>query len=1159
MQFNKLRLHGFKSFVENTELVIESGMTGIIGPNGCGKSNLVEALRWVMGENSPKKMRGSEMDDVIFGGTATRPARNLAEVSLELDNSQRTATSEFNNSDELLVSRKITRGEGSDYRINGKASRQRDVQLLFADQATGAHSTSIVSQGQVGAIVNAKPEDRRQILEEAAGITGLHSRRHEAELRLRAAENNLTRLEDILRAQDGQLAALQRQAKQANRYRGLSDQIRRAESGLLHLRWQESISAEETALAAFATAERLVGDLMLVVSRGTTERVEAAAGLPELRNSETAAAAMVQRLVIQREQLDDEARRVAYATEQQQNRIVQAEQDQAREQQLLADAQAAMARLTDEDTHIRQEQEAEGEALPAAQADLLQATQEVADRESVSANATSALAEAEAQLRSFERQANDLSNRLNQLRTRLHERQTQRQHLLADMVASGVVAEAEAAVFTAEQNTESAKTQHSAAEAARAAAEMARDAARIDFQNSDSQQRKLRAESDALQELLQQTESSLAPLMDAVQVQPGSEAAFAAALGDALSAPIDANGQEGSAIFWHVLPAYDVPPALPQGAIALSSFIEAPAALARSLSQIGVIDNSADGFALAAQLKPGQILVTREGAAFRWDGLTIKAGAPTPAAVRLKQRNRLQQCLAELDNASSAASAAQNTLSAAEATLASAIEAERQARKAEQNAFSDLDTQRRILARLAEQAAAHNSRIASLDEQITQFTADAEKLEAEQAELALQQAALPAIDALRTATAQAREALHAARQLQMDKQNIASRLAEAAGRRTQRLQAIDTELQNWQQRQTGATARLADLTSRFDELTHELQRLQARPANIQAEKNAVLSQLQEAEAKRRAASDALQLAENTLATVERALRQNEEALTSAREDRVRAEGAVATAQEHIRNITARILERLEVAPEQALSLSGFDNAEELPPAEKLQRDFERLLKERDNMGPVNLLAEQEATELEGQMTLMSSERDDLTAAIAKLRHGISELNGEAKERLQASFDIVNGHFKRLFTELFGGGEAYLQLTNPEDPLETGLEIYASPPGKKLSVLTLLSGGEKALTATALLFAAFLTNPSPICVLDEVDAPLDEANVERFCNVVEALAAEGKTRFLIITHHRLTMARMDRLFGVTMGERGVSQLVSVDLEQAEQIVEQVVAA
>ncbi|MEQ9640370.1 MAG: AAA family ATPase [Alphaproteobacteria bacterium] len=1149
MQFTKLRLAGFKSFVEPTEVPIEPGMTGVVGPNGCGKSNLVEALRWVMGETRVTQLRGGAMDDVIFSGTEQRPARNLAEVTLVLDNTDRLAPAVFNDSDELQVSRRIEREHGSTYRVNGKEVRARDVQLLFADAASGAHSTALVSQGRIGAIINARPTDRRSILEEAAGITGLHSRRHEAELRLRAAEQNLERLEDVMQALQGQLDALHRQARQARRYRRVGEQLRQLEAILLHLRHAAASAAVETARAALAEIEGTVGERTAAVAAATTRAAETGEGLPALREAEAAAAAAVQRLNQAQASLDEEERRLAEATAALEDRLRQTDTDKQRQVAAQADAATSIARLDDERQRIEADRAGEGEAIEAASAETETLAKAVAEIEEELERLAAAVAARGARGDGLRRRITDSEARLARLtgqRDRLNGEQA---------TIEAEIGERDARLGeqrqVAEQRSQAAEAAQAELAQAEQTAEVATNAAareRDGLRALENKAAGLAAEIKALRNILHVDRSDLwPPMIDAVEVEAGFEVALGAALGEDLDAPADT----AAPVHWAESGGGESDPALPAGARPLSELVRAPAALRRRLAQIGLVD-AEQGPDLAKQLRPGQRLVSADGALWRWDGYTITAGAETPAAARLRQRNHLAQL--ERDNAGLEPELADTRQrfgetrageQTAHAGLKAAREAARAAEQAQREATSALE-------RAERDALSRSSRLQAVNQSLRQVAEEIE--ETERAALAAkdEQAALAAEPDPGAELPDKRQQVAERRSTLADARSKRDLLRRDAALRAERLAALAGERRDWQQRHEEAGRHLAELDQRLAKAGDELADLRQRPAKLAEQRNGLLEQLQVAEAARSEAADKLAIGETAAREAQNLLRAAEQALASVREERVRRQGVDEQARARLDETIQAIRTDLECQPREVLAKVEA-NPEKLPELDAAVGQIERLKREQDRIGPVNLRAELEAEELQLQLDTMTRERDDLTAAIARLRTGISSLNREGRERLLAAFEQVNAHFTDLFTRLFGGGKAHLSLTGDDDPLEAGLEIMASPPGKKLQKISLLSGGEQALTALSLLFGVFMVKPAPVCVLDEVDAPLDDANVERFCNLVAEIANATGTRFLVVTHHAFSMARMDRLFGVTMAERGVSQLVSVDLVRAERLV------
>jgi chromosome segregation protein len=1147
LHFAKLKLTGFKSFVEPTEFVIQPGLTGLVGPNGCGKSNLVEALRWVMGETSAKQMRGGGMDDVIFSGNDQRPARNFAEVVLRLENPTRDAPAAFNDADEIEVTRRIERDEGSQYRVNGRDVRARDVQLFFADAATGPRSPAIVSQGKVGALINAKPIERRAILEEAAGIAGLHSRRHEAELRLAAAEQNLARVADVIAQLEAQLASLERQARQAARYRKLAGDIRKTEALKFHLLVAEAERAIAAAAERLGETERAVALRDEEAVMAGTAQAEAAAALPPLRQAEAEAGAALHRLIVARDGLDAEAARIAREQEETTARRDQTERDRGRAEGQAGDAQGALARLDDEARALVSAQAGEEEILRATAAAAEARRADVQAGEGQTQQATEALAAETARRQSLGRDIDEATSRLARLAARAHQLVGEKATLALNAQHTAEVEEQARRIETLRAAQETAREAQVVAEAGRRAATATEQAAREASLAAESQAARLRAEQRALAAVLAPGQQGLWPaILDALTVEPGYEAALGAAFGDDLNVP----AEDSAPVHWRALDAYADAPPLPEGATALSTFVRAPAALARRLAQIGVVDG--DGMALQAALRPGQALVDRNGALWRWDGLTAKAGAPTAAAERLAQRNRLRDIETSLGAAEAEANdkkAAHQAARLAQGEAGAADDAARQAQRQAERALIDAE---QAQARAIEKAAAESARMAAIEDALRSVDLDTTDTATKKARAEAELAALPPVgdargtlETLRAQLAEAREALAQARG---DNERA---LREAAGR-AQRLRAIESERASWLQRADALAVHLAELVERRAEIETRLAALAAQPGEIAARRSALELEIGGAEDRRRAAAAAVAEAEDRQAGADRAAKAANAALAEAREARVRAEGQVAQCGAARSELDQRIAEALDCTAADLAGLAEIGAADAPRDRAEIEAKLDRLKRSREAIGPVNLRAEEEAAEIAERHKAMHAEKTDLESAIAKLRHGIGDLNREGRSRLMDAFGHVDRHFRELFTQLFGGGSAHLALVESDDPLEAGLEIMASPPGKRLQVMSLLSGGEQALTAVALLFAVFLTNPAPICILDEVDAPLDDANVERVCNLLDEMAAKNQTRFLVVTHHPLTMARMDRLYGVTMAERGVSSLVSVDLRRAEEL-------
>ena len=860
MKFKKIKVTGFKSFVDPTEIIIEEGLTGIVGPNGCGKSNVVESLRWCMGETSPKSMRGSGMEDVIFSGTSDRPARNNAEVTISLDNKARTAPAEFNEEEEIQIKRKIEKDRGSEYRINGKEVRARDVQRLFADLSTGAHSPSLISQGRVGALINAKPIDRRAVLEEAAGISGLHSRRHEAELKLKAAETNLQRLKDIMRQLTSQISNLKKQAQQAETYKTISSEINRLEGIVMYLKWYNLKESFEKSNENLQSSESQIQKYTLEVTQATTNQAKANEKIKPLREKEIEAAAKLNRINLERESLDHEEERIKEAKNNLERTIQQIIGDFEREQFQLKDAKKDLEILNAKKNHTDNDQG-------------------------------------------------------------IHE---------------------------------------------------------IDNEKIDS----LKEEKDQLE----------AQITD----------------------------------------------------------------LEKNIEQYNTIKNS--------------------------------------------KRDDWQRTIVSNENIMSKHS----TLKEVEG-------------------YDDTSNWTKIFT---------EKFYASLTE-ISQKVSEAEEI-SNKAKIAYEKASNDAKDAA-TLSLELREKLR-----QKDIEQKYSDWTYEFQRLTKSIKSSNEHIE--------------ELTLRKKKSEEELKKISNRPEEIAQRRGQLIETKGFAETERQFAADRLAEADNELKKIEGSLRSAQNDLANVRESKGRTEATKELAESRLKELDEESQEKFYCKPQDIIQkLEITDDLEAMRfNMERNEAKLERLKQQRETMGAVNLRADLETKEIDDELETMSTEKNELDAAIKKMRESIEELNKEGRTRLLKAFDTVNNHFQDVFVKLFNGGKAHLELVDADDPLDAGLEMMVSPPGKKLQSMSLLSGGEQALTAMSLIFAIFLTNPSPICVLDEVDAPLDDANVERFCNLLDDISAKTQTKFMIITHHALTMSRMDRLFGVTMAERGVSQIVSVDLKRAEEI-------
>ncbi|MCM2344283.1 MAG: chromosome segregation protein SMC [Alphaproteobacteria bacterium] len=1149
IQFSKLRLNGFKSFVEKTELDIGQGLTGIVGPNGCGKSNLVEALRWSMGETSSKRMRGGSgsMEDVIFNGTEKRPARNFAEVTVVLDNSDHSAPGPFNEAEEIEVVRRIEREKGSDYRINSKTVRARDVQLLYADLMSGAGSPYLVSQGKVTTMIQAKPVDRRMILEEAAGITGLYARRHEAELRLRAADNNLKRLDDIVGGMEGRLQELKKQARQAARYRNLSAQIRQLEVMIGTLEWRRASERLHEIKGTFDEIESKVAERMLTVSQLTRTQNTQSADLPELRqqDAEFGARLQVQKLALQR--LEDEALRIETTVQESQQQLERTTADRNHEDESLTENSEVLGRLESEEATLRAGEENQEREIAVRETRRSELQVEVDHLETEFTGLMQAVASDKAKREGLEQQIATDQGRMDAVKSRLA---TVRQTLDSKKADNGqdeAIVALRGEIETLESQTETLRTTIETMENALNDARTRREDARETVQLRSTEKSRVEAEVRTLESVLEMySEDGFRAVLEDVQADEGFETALSRALGDTLMASTD----DGAPIVWATssVSISDLP-ALPAGVAVLEPHVKAPVALKLALSQIGVVENIEQGRELAHQLKVGQALVSRDGAYWRWDGLQIKAEAADRHAIQLKQKNQLADLQKRLPDVEQALDSARIILAEAEIVLSTTQEQLKSARSEQSQAEYTLRDRRINLNRSVEAQASRQAELSRLEEALTIAETDIRNLEDA---VTANRKELEAFDDATLADRQhkvegSRERLTIARTKLQEAISDLEIIRQDNNRRKGRLHAIADERVNLSNRCARARERLRELDERQELLAAKIAELIERPAEIRKDSEGLLSIISEIESEKSVVADKLATLESELNDTNKGLKEAESALSEVREARAHAMATISERQTHLEEVKGHIQEQFNMSPEELSAEAALD-PENLPNLEELKSQREKDVRSRDLIGAVNLRADQEAEDMEKELSTIFTERDDLMQAIAELRNGIQMLNKEARERLTKAFDDVNHHFKDMFTRLFKGGQAHLKMIDSDDPLEAGLEIFAQPPGKALQSLSLLSGGEQTLTAVALIFAMFLTNPAPICVLDEVDAPLDDANVDRFCDVLQEFAARGETRFLVITHHRLTMARMDRLYGVTMTERGVSQLVSVDMNQ-----------
>ena len=857
MKFKKLELIGFKSFVEKTSISIEKGLTGIVGPNGCGKSNIVESIRWCMGETSAKSMRGSGMEDVIFSGTANKASKNIAEVSLTLDNSDKDGPFQFKELNMVNVKRRIEKDKGSRYFINEKEMRARDIQTLFADLSTGAHSPSMISQGRIGALVTAKPTDRRSILEEAAGISGLHVRRHESELRLNSAENNLRKADDLRRQQEKQLENLKKQAVEASKYRLISEEIKKIEAGLYYIKFKEMETEISTTKGTTNESDKEISNLAIIISQKDNLLEKANLKLKPLRDKNIEILSKLQRLNLESQNIEDEEKRIKTDRDKLSKSQNTLTNDIEREKNIILEAKSNEKRLDEE---------------------------------------------------------------------------------------KNVLINTEKKYYDLEKQTEN------------------------DLQIATGE---LKKEQDKLEKISKELISSSSTVQDL----------------DILKSSLSYLDQSQECI------------------------------------NDGNIDKASNF-----------INKTKENLKVIISGLENKIG-----------KNTLEE-------------------------------------------FNDLNNKIKISQEKYANAFSKNQSIKT--------------------------------DSIK---------------------------------RQERIKNIDIEIQNWKNLKFNSEKMSKELDDRINKVRTDLENIAKLPEQVAIKKGQLIQNTTNTESKKQELSDELAGSEEEYQEINKELKTVERKMMTARENKARSGATLEGLENRKKDLINTLKIDLNIDENNLLENSDLKNVEDLPNVVEQEDKLDSKKNERGRLGSVNLRADEETKQYKVEIKKIEKDREDIVSAISKLRTSINELNKKGREKLLDAFEKVNRKFNDVYTKLFSGGTAKLEFVESDDPLEAGLEMLTSPPGKRLQSITLLSGGEQALTALSLIFAVFLTNPSPICVLDEVDAPLDDANVTRFCSLLEELTKITETKFIIITHHALTMSKMNRLYGVTMPEKGISQLVSVDLQKAEELV------
>lgn len=1139
MKFQSVRISGFKSFLEPTEIQMNMGLTGVVGPNGCGKSNIVEAIKWIMGENSARQMRGDGMDDVIFSGTNERPSRNFAEVSIKLDNSEKKAPAIFNHYDEIEITRKIEREKGSVYRVNGKQVRARDIQLIFADNGTGARSSGIVGQGRIAQIIDSNPEDRRVILEEAANIKGLHSRRHEAELKLKGASDNLDRLSDIEQTYKEQLIELEKQGRKAARYRSVGERIRKAEATLFFNLMNNAKKEANDLDIQLKNANENVSQGQIKVAEHIKSQLHLANKIPDLKKDEAEKAATLQTLNITKIKLDEEKSSAQNALQNIINQINLINNDIARESEIKEDAKKSLSTLLTEEKNLKEDSEN-------FSTKITKATDLVKKLRSISDAADDKLSTITSEIYSIKSDKSDLEKRINNLKQKIEVTQNQLANFNIEDDKNRFKLDKEKIInlkkLIQENNqlNDGYKVELEKLEKLETRLIEEKNTAVFEFN-------KVNLEFDSLSTLLGRDTLNSNTLEKTIGNINNLEEAIGSVLGETLLAPILSDDQSTeNTTYWRDDFKTISPASLPESVIPIVTKITKSSILDTALKGVGIVNNKEIAFKLQKKLTFGQALTTPSGGLWRWDGFVQPQGVQNSYSERLQQIARLRLLQNKLPSLEENQSLSEKRLDECFNNI-----------KKYKDDLSNLQVKLSSLISESNQLELQNTKVESKllsSEALIKELKNTERMSLEElSELEKEFNNSLNLPSLLAEELKVRNNADQSRNELTDAMAAEQQIKSEESFQSRNLIQLGHQKENWKVREEEAKTRLISLEERLKTLQDEKNRLSTLPESFEKKEAELNIKIEEAISNRNIAADQLVKNETSLNDADKQVREAEKVVSTLREEMIKIEALLNLSKAKIQNIEERVFEKLKI---KSTELNKFINTKEedqpIKSIEILEKTLQRLLNERETLGAVNLRAEDEMNEMLNKIEVMSKERVDLEEAIAKLRSGIFELNKEGRQRLKESFEEVNENFKQLFQKLFGGGNAELRLVGNEDPLQAGLEVLASPPGKKMQLLSLLSGGEQALTAISLIFSVFLCNPAPICILDEVDAPLDDTNVGRFCDLLNQIVDETNTYFMVITHHRLTMAKMDRLFGVTMEQKGISKLVSVDLEQASRI-------
>ncbi len=1150
LNITKLRLNGFKSFVDPTEFEILPGLTGVVGPNGCGKSNLLDALRWVMGENRPTSMRGDGMDDVIFGGTSLRPARSYAEVNLQIENFDSDILPINTSESTIEIVRRINFESGSTYRIEGKEILAREVRLLFADYSSGSNSPSLVRQGQISNLINENPKSRKRILEEAAGISGLYHRRHESELKLNASENNLERINDILSKLEEQLKALKKQAKQAEDYRLLGEKIRKQESLLLFVRWENKNSEFNNSKHELDNILKKRTDHEKILRNLIEVKEQKENLLPKIRVQQAGDQIATNQLMSKKTNIDEKHKNALSRVHELNQRILELENDYTRENELILDAESVLKKSANEKNSILNNQSDLTNKIKSTKEDLdlsiIEFNKIEKEYEVEANNFAASLAKKNNLETNFEvnnKSLKQVGEKITKVKDDKSKVSLRKEEIDNELI--NIRNELELSEKAIDKKSSMLDRTEDEVQTLRANL--------LNFEEKLSEERSkllaIKSEIKTLEEFLSEQEIFEDAIINQIEISKDFEIVFSVILNDDLNYPPQSSDRKSG---WHYSENEKQSYSFPEGVKVLADLVKHPLELNKRLKNVGIV-NSKDGYLLHSKLKNGQSLVSMDGDFWRWDGFsTTSADVNTSNTQKVKNLNRLQNLKVLQKEIEKKVSIQSDHKTNQELVFKQKIEKRDNLKKEYISKEKRLNELKTNLSKLEAEFEINSAQIESLDNNYLNLNEDYNKLIKNIEEIKnLDNQEIDYQEEEKNINLK-KKTLEDFRNKNLDKRLVLEDLTSQFNFYKNRLVQLDKELEDWSIRKKRSVDRQDNILSRKNELELFLETAQLEPEKIENDILNLNKKITEAEKKCSISTDALVNAEKKLRD---ALFKEKEAFKIAedlKEKYVRAEVSIETTKDNL-NELASLLEAETGHSPKDFQDKYIDQLTNKLSIDIIEKNLDQLTRKRNFIGPVNLRAEEDEKEINAEYSELLNQKEDLEVAVKKLRNAISNLNKEGREKLLKAFDEVNKNFKALFNNLFGGGQSNLLLVESDDPLEAGLEIMCQPPGKKLSNLALLSGGEQTLAAISLIFAVFMVKPSPICVLDEVDAPLDDANIVRFCNLLDNMNSRTDTRFIIITHNPITMSKMNRLYGVTMAEKGVSQLVSVDLDKAEKLV------